>query len=179
MNYVIDLDDKILEFLANNLNLNESKINDVNKKIEIIVKTLVEHENINFENLYVSITSADETKIKDLNNKYRNIDKVTDVLSFPIFDFNELNEFRQNGNNNIKNIELGDIILCLNVIKKQSIEYNTGLERELLYMITHGMCHLLGYDHIEEADKLKMRELEEEALAKIGVNKIDSIQKKI
>lgn len=46
-------------------------------------------------------------------------------------------------------------------------------------MITHGMCHLLGYDHIEEADKLKMRELEEEALAKIGVNKIDSIQKKI
>ena len=71
----------------------------------------------------------------------------------------------------IKEIELGDIVLCLDVIKQQSIEYETGMLREVLYMITHGICHLVGYDHIEESDKVKMRDLEGRALNSVNITK--------
>ena len=71
----------------------------------------------------------------------------------------------------IKHIELGDIILCLDVVEEQSIEYGTGFLREILYMITHGMCHLVGYDHIEPEDKKEMRTKEEKILKRIGVER--------
>ena len=73
----------------------------------------------------------------------------------------------------LKEIELGDIILCLDVVKEQSIEYNTGILRETLYMITHGVCHLMGYDHMVEDEKKEMRALEEKILSKIGVSEVN------
>ncbi|MNP21706.1 Endoribonuclease YbeY [compost metagenome] len=71
----------------------------------------------------------------------------------------------------MKEIDLGDIIVCLDVVKEQSIEYDTGVLRELLYMITHATCHLLGYDHEIESDKIAMRKVEESVLNKLGVNR--------
>ena len=65
-------------------------------------------------------------------------------------------------------ISIGDIVICLDVIEKQAVEYGTGFNREMLYMITHGICHLLGYDHIEENDKVVMRKMEEKILSRIG-----------
>ena len=73
--------------------------------------------------------------------------------------------------NKLKELELGDIILCLDVVEKQSIEYETGILRETLYMITHGVCHLVGYDHIEDDEKIEMRAMEEKILGAIGVEK--------
>lgn len=164
-NIQIDIDDKIVEFVMERTN---DKV-DLRKIIYDIVENVLTEQNIYSDIIDVSIQSASVDEIRKINNEYRNIDRATDVLSFPIFTKDEL----QCLDNNIKEIELGDIILCLDVIEKQSIDYGTGIVREILYMITHGMCHLTGHDHEIEEEKRVMRELEEKVLSKVGVGKIN------
>lgn len=165
-NINIDLDEKIIEYIDNKLE-NRNILEYINK----IITLIVEDQNVYAENIDISIQSASKEEIRDLNREYRGIDRFTDVLSFPIFERLELENFGNecDESKKIKEIELGDIILCLDVIEEQASEYETGLLREILYMITHAMCHLLGYDHIEEEDKKEMRSLEEKILGKIGV----------
>lgn len=161
----VDIDEKIIEFV----NKRTVEKIDLKQVIYDIVESVLVEQNIFADTIDVSIQSASSDEIRKINKEYRNIDRATDVLSFPIFTKDEL----QNLDSNIKEIELGDIILCLDVIEKQSIEYNTGIVREILYMITHGMCHLTGHDHEIEEEKKVMRELEEKVLSKVGVGKIN------
>lgn len=167
-NINIDLDENIIDFCKENI---QSNIN-IDEYIQNIVQNIAKEEGIYIDEISVSISSATKEEIKEINNKYREIDKVTDVLSFPIFTKDELKDIiEKEEEKKIKMVELGDIIVCLDVVKVQAAQYNTGILRELLYMITHGMCHLVGYDHIEENDKKEMRELEEKILHKLGVEK--------
>lgn len=162
----IDLDNKIIEYVKENIKQDI----DMQKHITDIVNIALEKNNIDIGNIYVSIQSATLKEIRDLNRQYRNIDRPTDVLSFPIFEKEEFEELiKKEEDKKIKELELGDIIICMDIVEKQSVEYKTGLLREVLYMITHGVCHLLGYDHIVKEDKDKMRELEEYILGNIGV----------
>ena len=105
--------------------------------------------------------------IRKLNNEYRNIDKETDVLSFPMFEKNEIS--------NIKNMEyresLGDIVISIERVKEQALEYEHSFERELAYMLVHGFYHLMGEDHIEEDDKKIMREKEEYVLNRLQISR--------
>jgi probable rRNA maturation factor len=127
----LDLDDKILDAVED---INKTAMTEyINKIIELAVQ----QENITHKEIYVSIGSNTREEIRQLNKDYRNVDRETDVLSFPIFTKEEL------ANTKFDQIELGDIVICLDVVKEQSIEYGTGMKRELLYMITHGICHLL------------------------------------
>ena len=167
-NIEISIDDKIIEFVeskAQNIKI------DLKEKINEIVKFLLINENIKVSKVSVCISRETEEGIKNLNKEYRNIDKATDVLSFPIFEKEELDAIvkEEDSHKVIKELELGDIILCMEVVEKQAIEYGTGIVRETLYMITHGMCHLLGYDHIEPSDKVIMRALEKKVLIAMGV----------
>lgn len=161
----IDLDQKIIDFVEEKTN-EKVELNDIIYKI---VENVLSEQDICIDIVDVSIQSMSCEEIREINNKYRNIDRATDVLSFPIFTMDEL----KNLDKGIKEIELGDIILCLDVIEKQSIEYGTGIVREILYMITHGMCHLTGHDHEIEEEKNIMRALEEKVLGKVGVGKIN------
>lgn len=167
-NIQVDLNDEIIDFV------NSEKLDlkiDLKEAINNIVKFVLEEENLNFENVFISIDCTDADNIRKINKEYRGIDKKTDVLSFPIFEKEELRNLSdvEDEDKKIKEVELGDIILCLDVVKEHSIEYQTGLLREVLYMITHGVCHLVGHDHIIESDKVKMRAVEEKVLSKIGV----------
>lgn len=167
-NIDISIDDEIVKFVetkAPNIKI------DLKEKINEIVKFLLTNENINVSKVSVCISRETEEGIKKLNKEYRNIDKATDVLSFPIFEKEELDAIvkEEDSHKVIKELELGDIILCMEVVEKQAIEYGTGIVRETLYMITHGMCHLLGYDHIEPSDKVVMRALEKKVLIAMGV----------
>lgn len=167
-NIHIDLDENIIKYLNERL---DNNIN-IEKSIKDIVSIALTKNKISIDTASISIQSATRDEIKDLNSKYRNIDRPTDVLSFPIFEREELESIKDmEESKKIKELELGDIILCLDIINEQSKEYETGLLREVLYMITHGVCHLLGYDHIEEDDKKEMRDLEEYILNKLGVFK--------
>ena len=164
----VDLDEEIVKYCRKKI---DEEIN-IEKYIYLIVENVAIEENLNFDEISVSISSASKENIRKINKEYRGIDKETDVLSFPIFTKDELKDIiEKEDDKKIKYIELGDIIICLDVVEYQSIEYGTGLFRELLYMITHGMCHLVGYDHIEIDEKKEMRTKEEIILQRIGVER--------
>ena len=120
--------------------------------------------------LYVSITLTCPSYIKKINNEYRNIDKETDVLSFPMFEKNEIDELIQNQNNVVEDV-LGDIIISVDRVKEQAVEYGHSFERELAYMVVHGFYHLMGYDHMNDDEKSVMRAKEENILSKLKITR--------
>ena len=135
-------------------------------KINLLIENALRLENINALNtVYIGIGVVPRDEIHDINKKYRNVDRETDVLSFPIYSREEVVSLK---NKTIdEDVSLGDLVLCMDVIKEHSIEYETGFDREMLYMITHGTCHLLGFDHEVEEEKQEMRKREEEILKNI------------
>lgn len=109
----------------------------------------------------VSITFVSNDRIHELNRDYRGIDKPTDVLSF------ECDNIPFEGEAVDENVEyeLGDVIIATDVAIKQTAEFGTTLEDEVNLLITHGLLHLCGYDHIEDADAEVMETLEDDLLA--------------
>ena len=108
--------------------------------------------------------------IRKINKEYRNIDKETDVLSFPMFEKNELDEMVKKQNNQVPET-IGDIVISIDRVKEQAQEYGHSFERELAYMVVHGFYHLMGYDHMVEDDKKIMREKEEHVLSLLEINR--------
>ena len=139
-----------------------------NEEYEELIKEITEQcfkeEKLDKTDLYLSITLSNEEYIHKINKEIRNVDKPTDVLSFPMFEKNEIPKTKTG----IPDV-LGDIIICIPIVKKQAIEYEHSFKRELAYMLVHGFYHLMGYDHIEEKDKQKMREKEENILSKLNI----------
>lgn len=141
-----------------------------NKEYEDIIKKVIrkcfETEKIDINSLYVNIILTNPDIIRKYNKKYRNIDMETDVLSFPMFEKEELLSF----NTNVQEV-LGDIIISIDKVEEQAKEYGHSFERELSYMTVHGFYHLMGYDHIKEKDKEKMREKEENILDSLNITR--------
>lgn len=164
----IDLDESLVDYIKEKCERN------IEKDVEIIIQTALDEKNIDVENVSISISAVDIDTIHRINKEYRNVDRPTDVLSFPIFEREEINAMADMDNSKkVKEMELGDIIICIDVLQEHAIEYQTGILREMLYMITHGVCHLLGYDHEIEEEKREMRTLEEKILNKIGVGEVN------
>ncbi len=138
--------------------------------IKFVLKKCFEIENMDKLGLYVSVTLTCPSYIRKINNEYRNIDKETDVLSFPMFEKNEIDSMIEAGNNIVHDV-LGDIIVSVDRVKEQAIEYGHSFERELAYMIVHGFYHLMGYDHMTDDDKVKMRAKEENVLEKLNITR--------
>ena len=155
------------------------------QKYESTIKQVVDEcfkkEKLDKTNLYMSVTLTNPEEIEKLNRQYRNIDRPTDVLSFPMFEKDELDNFiKENFKNNDVNEEgdiLGDIVISIPRVYEQAEEYGHSFERELAYMVVHGFYHLMGYDHIEEDDKKVMRAKEEEVLNELGIKR-ETSQKK-
>ncbi len=136
-------------------------------KVDCIIAKAFKLEGLNLPNIYIGIGVVTENEIKEINKEYRNIDNSTDVLSFPIFTKEELDDIKKTDMKD--EISIGDIVLCMDVIERHAEKYGTGFDREMLYMIVHGICHLLGYDHEKEDEKKEMRKLEELVLEGCGV----------
>ena len=113
----------------------------------------------------VDITLVDDAAIHELNRTYRGIDRPTDVLSFAL---DEGEEEPEVDDDEIEHL-LGDVIISAPTAVRQGEEYGHGLEREMTYLAVHGMLHLLGYDHMEEKDKLIMRKREDEVLRRLDL----------
>ena len=114
----------------------------------------------------VSVTFTDNIGIKKLNKKYRRIDKETDVLSFPLFDFEGSEEPPIDETQNM----LGDIVVSLEKAKAQAEEFGHSFEREVAFLCVHSMLHLLGYDHeTSEEDELDMRQRQTEIMEMLGL----------
>lgn len=144
---------------------------DLDKKIEcedLINKVLEEcfkTEKLENTKFYISITLTNPANIRKLNNEFRNVDKETDVLSFPMFEKDEIPKLKD-----LKFEEaLGDIVISIERVDSQAKEYGHSFERELAYMVVHGFYHLMGEDHIKEEDKVIMRKKEEFVLEKLNI----------
>ncbi len=128
----------------------EIEINGYVKYLEVCMKQLGKE---------LSIVFVSNDKIQELNQEFRNINKVTDVLTFV------------DGQQNY----LGDIIICYPQMLIQAKEYNHSIKRELLFLITHGYLHLLGYDHLDEKEEKEMNIMQEKLLAEYGVNRDEKL----
>ncbi len=145
--------------------LDFEKNEEYEKVVQKVLTECFKVEVLENSKLYISITLTNPENIRKLNNEYRNIDKETDVLSFPMFEKEEIDSIR-----NFEYEEaLGDIIISIERVKEQAEEYGHSFERELAYMVVHGFYHLMGEDHIEEDDKKIMREKEEKVLSKLNI----------
>ncbi len=116
------------------------------------------------ERAEISVTFVSGQEIRTLNREYRDTDRVTDVLSFPQFD--DLNDLPDFGD-----ICLGDVVICRERAAEQAEEFGHSFEREIIYLFTHSILHLLGYDHMEPADKREMRAREEEVMDFLGIRR--------
>ena len=135
-----------------------------------VLKKCFEIEHLPEEKLLVSVTLTTPENIKKLNKEFRNIDKETDVLSFPMFEKEEIDYMLENKNWSYEDI-LGDMVISLKKVQEQAIEYGHSFERELSYMVVHSFYHLMGYDHIKEEDKKIMRPKEEFVLNELNLNR--------
>ena len=125
--------------------------------------------------LAIEFLFVDEVEIRRLNREMRDTDRVTDVLSFPTLDNikgQALQKARfpfdidENGE-----LMLGSIVVCCKRAQEQAEEYGHSYERELHYLLVHGVMHCLGYDHMTDGEKAEMREREETVLQKLGITR--------
>ena len=126
--------------------------------------------------LEMSLSVVTPQEIQQLNNTYRGVDSVTDVLSFPTVDNHErkvldVAEYAQDVNSDTGKLNIGDVIICRERAIEQAQEYGHSVKREMSFLALHGLLHLLGYDHIEPADEEQMTALQREILAKYHVNR--------
>lgn len=134
------------------------------KKMEEAAGVLFEQEGVDGERAEISLTLVSLEEIRELNRDYRDVDRETDVLSFPQFEcVEDMPEFGE--------LCLGDVVICLDKVEEQAKEFGHSFERELIYLFVHSLLHLLGYDHMEEDEKQEMRQREEQVMTAIDLNR--------
>ena len=158
----------------NKIEVTEEFINKISNVCDFALKE--EGVDVDYQ---ISLLFVDNSEIREINNETRGIDRETDVLSFPMLDFEEnkvykdmyldfeFDETFKDGNE----VVLGDMVLSLEKALEQSEEYGHSYEREVSYLVVHSILHLLGYDHMVEEDKNKMRKREEEILNKLDIRR--------
>ncbi len=150
---------------------NEQEKLPVTYKLKMLVREAVE-ATLDLENYQnnaeVSVTFTDNESIHKLNSKFRGVDRATDVLSFPLFDFDGSCE--EPPVDEMMNM-LGDIVISLERAKEQAEEYGHSFEREVAFLTAHSMLHLLGYDHeLSDEDDREMREKQNIVMDMLGLS---------
>ncbi len=140
-----------------NTTSNKIEFKDMDNVIKFACKKL------NIINPLLNIVIVSEEKIREINKTYRNNDSITDVISFA---FEESDNISYNGFR-----FLGEIYICYDRCVSQAKDYGHSIKRELCYLAVHGLLHLLGYDHMNDEDKIVMRSLEEEILNEYDIKR--------
>lgn len=153
---------------------NKIKItDDIKSLLQKVCDETLKYEECDFD-AQISITFTDNDGIQKINAEFRNIDRPTDVLSFPMLEFDGDgqiidNEFEYDEDGRIM---LGDIVISLEKAKSQAEEYGHSFEREIAFLCTHSMLHLLGYDHVNSEDEEKiMFSKQEEILNRLNIKR--------
>jgi probable rRNA maturation factor len=157
MNVIVDFNDET-----------ETLTTEHQMLVEDIVKKTAEVEKL-IGDIEVSITIVDEKRIQEINKEYRDKDQPTDVISFALNEQSE-DELKVVLHPEMPNI-LGDIIISASHVHKQAEEYSHSFERELGFLTVHGMLHLLGYDHMTEAEEKEMFSRQEDILTAYGLTR--------
>lgn len=154
------------------INFNKVHLGKRNLIRKIYNKALEETKNDDM-NIVVSVTFVNEEKIRELNKISRNVDRVTDVLSFPMLDIKypqKVNSFSDEVNPD-GTLYLGDVVICTKRAKEQAKEYGHSFKREIGFLALHGLLHILGYDHIEKEDEKIMFSTADKILNSVGLKR--------
>lgn len=147
-------------------------------KLSLVIEFVLKEEEVNIK-CEVSLLFVDNEEIRKINKDTRGIDIETDVLSFPMLEYEDKKVFKEiykdlkfsPADFDGEELVLGDIVLSLEKALEQSQEFNHSYEREASYLVVHSVLHLLGYDHMEEDEKSVMRSREEEILNKLNITR--------
>ncbi len=134
--------------------------------ISKVLACALEFENIT-ANPEISVSIVTNEQIQSLNQKFRGIDKPTDVLSFPLIEF----DGRDKNILIAQNVLLGDIVISIQKAFEQASAYNHSIEREIGFLTAHGILHLLGYDHIDPEDEKIMFDTQNKILEKAALQR--------
>lgn len=156
---------------------NETELNiGINYKgiAKEVVQAALDYVNCPYE-CQINILLTDNAGIQAMNQQMRGIDAPTDVLSFPMIDFEQEGNFSIVEKDTAAYFDaesgellLGDIMISLNKVVKQAEEYNHSVKREYAFLIAHSMLHLSGYDHMIEEERVQMEQMQENILQSIG-----------
>ena len=151
---------------------------ELQRTIKDVIQYALKEESV-FIDSEVSVIFIDNQEIKEINSKYRGIDEITDVLSFPMLEYPENKVFKDvyinyefdQSDLNEERLVLGDVALSLEKSLQQCEEFNHSFLRECAYLTVHSILHLLGYDHMDELEKNIMRKREEEILSNFKISR--------
>ncbi len=151
---------------------------DFKKVLQAVLKQALKSEKCPYGDVSVNLLITDEEGIRDYNRTYRNIDKVTDVLSFPNIDFETPSDFSIIEGNEADYMDpdthkllLGDIVINYKRIISQAEEYGHSEKREFAFLCAHSIFHLCGYDHMEKEEALVMEQKQEAVLLSLGITR--------
>lgn len=141
-----------------------------------VITAVLDFEEFPYE-AEVSLMLTELGEIHEINRVHRGIDRATDVLSFPMLeypapgDFSQMEESFGYFHPDTGEAMLGDIVLCVDKVKEQAMEYGHSVRREYAFLIVHSMLHLLGYDHMTEEEALVMEEKQEQILEVLKISR--------
>ena len=154
---------------------------DLEGLIRQIADKCLEHEKCPYE-AWVSVTFTDNEGIREINREHRNIDKATDVLSFPMLEYEKAGDFSYLERDekilceyfepDTGELMLGDIVISVERAEEQAEEYGHSIKREIGFLVAHSMFHLLGYDHMEAEEREDMEKRQREVLNSLGITRI-------
>lgn len=164
--------------IENELPLDQQAFDSLNALLQKAANAAVQAENVKLS-IAVHVLLTDDERIRAFNNAYRATDRSTDVLSFPSVRYgagktaaDSEKKLRAEYDDELDACFLGDIVISIPHAKEQAREYGHSETRETAYLLVHGLFHLMGYDHMEDEDKRRMRAMEEKALDSIGIGRI-------
>lgn len=154
---------------------------DYEKLIRDVIEESVSYAACPFE-VSVEVTITDNNTIRKINNEQRNMDKATDVLSFPLVDYKAPGDFAflEDTENDFAydyfdpdtgELMLGDIVISSEKVYEQAEEYGHSVRRELGFLVAHSMLHLFGYDHMEDEERMQMEKMQSEILDRLGITR--------
>ena len=149
--------------IESEVEIDESMLADIQRALELA------GEVYGVENSEVSVTLTNDQRIHELNLQYRGIDRPTDVLSFAFRDSDEPEIFSDADSEQPE--ILGDIIISIDRAKSQAEEFGHSIRREIVFLTVHGILHLLGYDHMEETDRLEMESEQKFMMERLGISR--------
>ena len=145
----------------------------------LVADAVLKEEKCPYE-VQINVLLTDNHGIRQYNREYRDIDRETDVLSFPNVDYNRPSDFSEIAKHEADYIDpdtgevvLGDIILSVDKVFEQAKNYGHSVKREFAFLISHSMLHLCGYDHMEEEERIIMEEKQRIILSKIQITRED------
>lgn len=159
---------------------NETEVSydfSVEETVQNVAKAVLEAESCPYE-VQINVLLTDNAGIREFNRQYRQIDRETDVLSFPNLEYGQPGEFEVDSQQEVDCFDpdsgeliLGDIILSVERIASQAAEYGHSQRRELAFLVAHSMLHLCGYDHMEPEEAAVMEQKQEQILNELGITR--------